>query len=330
MGSNITILGDGAWGTACAHLLAHNGYTVTLWCYNEEVADSIKRTGYNTQYLPGIALPSSIIPVTHLEEALTNATWIFEAIPVKFLRTIVSHCTPYVSQEQIWVILSKGIENNTLLLPSQIVTDTLGVTVPFVVLSGPSFARDLVQQQPTGVVLASTNTMLAQQLALLLNNHYFTSTVAHDIYGVQVCGALKNCIALALGILDGAGYSDNTKALAATQGLQEIALIGEQYTGTRDTTYGLAGIGDLILTAFGSRSRNRMIGREIGQGKKVEDILAVMHQIPESINTVQSAYQLTQKFSLSLPLFTTLYKILFQNMPIEALIQVLIQKKAPQ
>lgn len=330
MVSKITVLGDGAWGTACAYLLANNGYPITLWCYNKEVAEAIKQTRYNTQYLPHVALPSSITPVTNLEEALAQAAWIFEAIPVKFLRSIVSHCKSHVTKEQPWVILSKGIENDTLLLPSEVVIDSLGFAVPYVVLSGPSFARDLVHQQPTGVVLASHSLMLTQQLAVLLHNNYFTSIISNDVYGVQLCGALKNCVALAIGILDGAGYSDNTKALAATQGLQEIARIVEQLSGTKDTVYGLAGIGDLILTAFGSQSRNLMLGRQFGQGTSIEDIVLSMKQMPESIHTVKSVYQLIEKLSLSLPLFTTLYKILFQNTPKEALIPVLIQnKKAP-
>lgn len=320
----ITILGDGAWGTACAHLLATNGYRVTLWCYNKEVVNAINRTHQNTIYLPNCILPSTIIPTSNIQEALQEAAFIFEAIPIKFLRAIVQQCSPFITKEQPWIILSKGIENETFFLPAEIIIETLGFDIPYVVLSGPSFAKDLVHKQPTGVLLASLNVTLAQQIQKIVNNDYFTTEITKDTQGVQLCGALKNVIALLVGILDGAGYSDNTKALAVTKGLQEIAYFIENYGGSPTTITSLAGIGDTILTALSKQSRNVLVGKQLGQGKPLYDILSSMVHIPESINTLQSLYQL-QKKTFELHLVTALYKVIFEQQPTTLLITTLIK-----
>jgi glycerol-3-phosphate dehydrogenase (NAD(P)+) len=322
----IAVLGDGAWGTACAHLLATNGYPVTLWCYNKEVATAIETTRCNTRFLPFISLPPSITPTTDIQQALENALWIFEAIPVKFLRSIISTAAPYALPEQPWVILSKGIEQNSLFVSSEIIQASLKRDVPYVVLSGPSFAKDLVHKQPTGVMLASKESFLAKNLQALINNKYVTSMVTTDTYGVQLCGALKNLIALALGIIDGLGYGDNTKALAATLGLSELEQLVVSLGGQRETVYSLAGVGDVILTAFSIQSRNVLVGKELGQGKTVTDILSSMAQVPESINTLASTYELIKKHSLELPLFTTLYSIVYDGQPAHSLLQALNKK----
>jgi glycerol-3-phosphate dehydrogenase (NAD(P)+) len=319
----ITILGDGAWGTACAHLLATHGYQVTLWCHNEEAATAISTLHHNPTYLPNYILPSTISATTDLSTALKEASFIFEAIPIKFLRTVLQRCRPFVTENQPWVILSKGIESETLLLPSEIMSDTLGFAIPYVVLSGPSFARDLVQKQPTGVMIASLQNALAQQIKALVSNEYFTTEITDDVIGVQLCGALKNSIALLVGILDGAGYSDNTKALGATRALQELAYCIEHYGGSPKTLMGLAGIGDTLLTAFGKQSRNVLVGKQLGQGASLQTILSSIPQVPESINTIQALYQL-QKTTFSLPIMTALYKVIFEQQPINVLITTLM------
>lgn len=321
MERNITILGCGAWGTAFAHLLATNGYPVTLWCYNNEVAQSIKETRINKVYLPTIKLPDSITPVTDLSEALFQPNWIIEAIPVKFLRSVVKDCIKLVYAHTPWVILSKGIEADTFLLPSEIISAELGFTIPFVVVSGPSFALDLAEQQQTGVMVASHKISLAERFAALVSNDYFETELTNDTHGIQLCGAFKNCAALAIGLIEGAGYKDNTKALLATRAIEEMTYLTEKFGGNLETAHGLAGVGDLILTAFGSQSRNRHIGKLLGQGQKLDDILASTAQIPESINTVKAFHTFSKTYNLSLPIVSTLYAIIFEMAPTTALIE---------
>jgi glycerol-3-phosphate dehydrogenase (NAD(P)+) len=317
---NVTVLGDGAWGCACATVLANNGHTVTLWCHNKDVADQIRATQYNTRYLPGVKLQETITPTTDIPYAIEHAQWIFEAIPVTFLRSILGQCTLYSRPDQRWIVLSKGIENNSLYLPADILNDVFGYSVPSIILSGPSFAYDVARQQITTVMLACQDYALAQQVQKIIANSYFIPYITDDVIGVQLCGALKNCVALAIGLLEGAGYTDNPKASLLTQGLQEIASISQTLGGTHRTAYGLAGVGDIILTATGSKSKNLQVGRQIGQGKKIQDIISSGASLPEGINTLISTYQLIRKYNLHAPLIAALYAIIFENKPVSSIL----------
>lgn len=309
----ICILGDGAWGTAVAQLLAYNNYSVTLWCNDKKVAESIKNKNENTKYLPKVKLSSLIEPITDLNLAIENSSYIFEAIPVKFLRKVLKKIDLNKLNKNIpWVILSKGIEENTNLLPSQIVKDVLD-QVPIAVISGPSFAVELVQKQPTGVNIASKNKNLAEQIQFIINNSFFKTIYTHDIIGVQAGGALKNVITIAIGLLESLGYKENTKSLAITQGLKEIALIVEKMGGNKDTIYGLSGLGDLVLTALGSNSKNLKFGKLLGATKSEKEISMALPTLPEGVNTAKSIFELSQNYKLDLPLCNSVYEIIFSN-----------------
>lgn len=325
----IVVLGDGAWGTTCANLIALNNYNVTLWCQNSDVVRDILASKINNKFLPHIKLDNKITPTTDLEFALKDADWIFEAIPVKYLRATINNCKNLVKPENTgvkpkWVILSKGIENDTLLLPSQIIQDVLGTQISNIaVLSGPSFAQDLAQKQITSVSLASEDQDLANQLKKIVQNKYFSTAYTPDIIGVQIAAALKNVIALALGLLDGAKYSENTKAFILTQGLREMGQIIKASCGSshnkEETLLSLAGIGDLVLTATSSKSRNYLLGQKLAQSNNLETILSGTHTVPESINTVKSVKQIMEKHNLKLALFTNIHKIIFENLPISTM-----------
>ncbi|MCK5633061.1 glycerol-3-phosphate dehydrogenase, partial [bacterium] len=189
---NVCVLGAGAWGTAVANLLADNGYNVSLWCYESEVASLILKNRCNERYLPEIILHKNIQAVTSLEKAFKNTQWIFEAVPVQFLRSIVQQCRPFYTVEQTWVVLSKGIESDTLQFPGAIIDDVFECAVKKIVLGGPSFAKDLATRQVTAVTIASEHKEQAEKLQSMLNNSYFCSTVSDDFLGVQLGGALKN------------------------------------------------------------------------------------------------------------------------------------------
>lgn len=319
----ITILGDGAWGTAVAHCLAMNGYDVTLWCHNADVAESIMHKHINTRYLPDIHLSTSITATTDLKAALV-ADIIFEAIPVQFLRSILEQAGPFTRPEQTWVILSKGLEQHTFLLPSQILAVTLGIQ-KCVVMAGPSYARELAVQQPTAFTLAADHVQDAHAVGnLFAHCPYVRTQVSSDLLGAQVVGALKNSVALMLGMLEGAGYSDNAKALVLTQSIQEIAQFLELLGGKKETIFAYCGIGDLILTAYGKESRNRALGIMLGTSPSgnIDEILRGMSAVPESINTIQSVYQFIRERNISAPLFTTLYKVVFEKLRMDALFEI--------
>lgn len=322
----VSILGAGAWGTAVASLLADNGYYVTLWCHEQSVADAIQKTRLNNQYLPGFTLSSQINATASLEEAVLGAEWIFEAVPVKFLRSILVQAKPLYHAHQKWVIMSKGIEQDTLMLPSQILDDVFDSVVQKAVFSGPSFAADLVKKQITGVTIAADSCDVGLALQQMLANNYFRPYISLDLIGVQAGGALKNIIAIGIGILKGAGYTDNAKAYLFTRGLHEMKQLTMMLGGKQETVYGLSGVGDLVLTAMGNLSRNMLLGEQLGKGRTVASIAAEWGTLPEGINTVQSVHQLALKHSLDLPICNGLYQVIFHNKSADVFLRELMAR----
>lgn len=317
----ITVLGEGAWGTAIATLLAHNGYQVRLWCHHADLVDAINTTHTNEQFLPGITLDTKIKAVASLQEALEGAAWVFEAIPVKYLRQVLMAAQPWIHVNQKWVVLSKGIEQETLLLPTQIIDKVFKKKVMIAVVAGPSFAMDLAQQKMTAVSVAAVNEEQAKAVRKLLANNYFRPYTTTDIIGVQVGAALKNVIAIGVGMLDGAGYSDNTKAFLLTRGLTEMAHMSKMRGGKQKTVFGLSGIGDLMLSCTSSLSRNLTIGRELGKGKTLASLSQPNQALPEGINTVQSVYQFVEKKDVPFPICRGIYAVIFMKVSMKDFLQ---------
>jgi glycerol-3-phosphate dehydrogenase (NAD(P)+) len=322
----VCVLGEGAWGTAVATLLAHNGYAVQLWCYEAANAQTIARTRINERYLPGHTLSEFITPITSLSEAMDGSEWIFEAIPVQYLRSTIQKAAPHFTDDQTWVVLSKGIEQETLLLPTQIIDDVCGKNPRKVVLAGPSFAADVVNKQVTGVSIAASDREYAYALQKIVENDYFKTFFNTDLIGVQVGGAVKNVITLGVGMLEGAGYTDNTKTFLVTQGLHEMAQIATVLGGKPETLYGLSGSGDLMLTALGKLSRNLAVGKRLGKGDALlQTILDELGHIPEGVNTVQSIAKLMETKKLQLPICKAVYEIIFAGKKVDHLIAALMQ-----
>lgn len=326
----VTVLGDGAWGTALARLLAEKGYHVTLWCHNQEVANAICMTGYNALYFPHF-LCDGIQVTTSLEQALADVTWIFQAIPIAHMRSVLEKAKPYYRAEQIWVTLSKGIERDTLLLPTDLINNVFEHQVSTVVVSGPSYAHDLAHKKPTGVVVAAPDRALADSCAQLISTPYLTTEISSDPVGVQLCAALKNVIALGVGILDGAGYPDNTKVLLLTRGIHEIEVLVNTMGGESASVYGLAGIGDLVLTAMGSLSKNVSVGKQLGSGQSLNDIVQSKNGVmPEGINTVQALYQLAHERRVELPVCNAIHDVVMKGAPITDIIIKIINPVRPE
>ena len=317
----VTVLGDGAFGTAFATLLAHNGHQVTLWCYNQSVADDIRKNQVNSKYLPGIKLSENVIPITSLEKALANDI-IFEAIPVPFMRCVLEQCKPYAHADHLWVILSKGIEQKTVLLPSQIVQTIFQDKISCSALSGPSYAHELAAQQPTGMTIAGQHETVTKISQLLSNNYLFLEP-SEDLLGVQLVGALKNSVAVAIGLLEGAGYGTNTQVLCMMRMLEEIKQILNVYDCSEKTLYNFAGIGDLVLTCFGKQSRNYKFGFLMGQHTSYEAAIKMLGLAPEGVNTLSTLKDLAEKHTLEIPLFAQLHEIVFNQGDVEKFVQTI-------
>jgi glycerol-3-phosphate dehydrogenase (NAD(P)+) len=308
--AKVTVLGEGTWGSAIAQLLAFNGHEVMLWCHDSKQAQFLNKQ-----------TDSPIQATDSLSIALAHAPFIFEAIPVKFLRWAVQQTAP-CAQNHTWISLSKGIEQDTLLFPTQIIQDLIP-NAPCVALSGPSYAQDVVRQEPTLVTLAGDDPALSKTIADFVVNKNFRVEYSTDLIGVQACAAYKNVAALALGMLEGMGHGHNTRTFAFMRALEEMAILVKALGGQQDTIYGPAGVGDLALTALGGQSKNRALGVKLGQGLPLEKALTQLTGIPESVNTVASFSQLEKRHNLSLPLSQTVYAILYAGKPVSTLLNCL-------
>lgn len=321
----ITILGDGSWGTACASLLAYNNIHVTLWCYNEDVAHEITQHQENRTFLPDIKLNTDYIhPTTSHKEAVKNAQYICFAIPVKYMRSVIENCRPYMQPEQIWISLSKGIEQDTHLLPTQIVEDITPVSISTGVIAGPSFARELAQRKPTGMMCAMASQRAADPLINAFTSDITTIPYTDDVIGTQIGGALKNIYALASGIIDAKIDAYNTAALLTTYALSEMQAIAQVFGGKPETLSSLAGLGDLVLTCQGSHSRNRTVGQKIGSGVSLQDYLNEVDFVPEGINTVTAVNTMLHQQNLDAPIIQAVYDIIHNDASADHLIDTLL------
>ena len=318
----ITILGDGAWGTAIATVLAENNHDVLLWCFDQEVLESIKETRTNKCYLPDVKLPGNIHATSDLCEAMKSEI-IFQAIPVKYLRSVLSRCKEHSEENQTWVSLSKGIENETFLFPTEIIRSVLGKNIKCVAVSGPSYAIEIAKKAPTIVTIAGKDSKVTKKIKELLQTDFLLTEISKDVIGTELGGAVKNVFALGIGILDGAGYGPNTQVRLMMQAIKEIKLLIQNFGGKESSFYNSSGIGDFVLTSFFETSRNRQVGQMIGEGKKLETILkdtglpfealAKKGYTAEGVNSVRSFCELSSQNKLNLPIIKTIYEIIFKN-----------------
>lgn len=318
----LTVLGDGAWGTACAMLFAENGHAVDLWCFNPDVAREISTKRTNSQFLPGFTLPPTITPTTDLKKALSNEI-ICEAIPVPHLRQVLAKEQVSNAGKKLWIVLSKGIEAGTHQLPSEILTDIYGDLAHIVALSGPSFAQDLAKKQPTIVALAADSAPDMRLVRTLCENSYFTCSANTDLVGTQLLGALKNVAALGTGLLDGAGFGSNTRVLFVLRCFDEMAELLVTKNGQRDTLYGPAGIGDLMLTCFGMQSRNYQCGMLLGRGEK-SGTACDTAVTAEGINTLKSMCAIADEQDVEMPVTCALAQVIAGKKSVKYLLEQLI------
>lgn len=311
----IAVIGGGSWGTALAQVLAKNGHEISLWVYEKDLADVINSQHENKQYLPGVLLEESLQADSNIGTVLKGVKWVLFVVPSHVARTVLNSVRPFLSDDIPIISATKGIETGTLMLMSDVIREALGrkSTKRIAVLSGPSFAKELVLEHPTAVSLAAEDYRLAARIQKVFANAYFKLFLCSDLVGVQLGGALKNVVALAAGGADGLGFGSNTKAILMTRGLSEIVRLGLAMKADINTFYGQSGMGDLFLTCSGAYSRNRRVGEEIGKGKSLKEIQEGMQMVAEGIYTTQSAYALAKKYKVNMPIVTEIYRTLFEE-----------------
>lgn len=309
--SHIAVIGAGAWGTALAVLLAEKNYEVSLWVYENALAQEIKRTRINRVYLPGVSLLERIKVSDEIEEVIKDAEYILNAVPTQFIREVFKNTPGHISQDAVVVSVSKGIEKRTLLTPSQVLRELLGRDVA--VLSGPTFAKEVIRKLPTAVTIASTDGNAGIRLQGLFSTDYLRVYTHDDVLGVELGGALKNVIAIASGISDGLALGFNARAALITRGLAEITRLGVAMGARENTFGGLSGLGDLLLTCTSRISRNYTVGFELGGGRRLKDILSGMVMVAEGIATAESAYGLSQRYKVEMPIVEQVYSIIYED-----------------
>ncbi|MCK4264967.1 NAD(P)-dependent glycerol-3-phosphate dehydrogenase [Candidatus Babeliales bacterium] len=325
MNKRIAVIGGGAFGTAISTVLVESGCSINLWCYEESVVSEIQDAKRNVTYLPDIPLSEKIHPTSSLKEALEGVDWVFVTIPVKFLRSVLELAKDHLTKNEKWVLLSKGIEQGTLMLPSQILDDVLDYKTVKFALSGPNFARELAEKFYSGASLAYEDEVLAKELQSILSNKFFKPYLTSDLIGVQVCGALKNIFALITGIAIGAGFKDNTKAFLLTIGFSEMGKLVEHLGGNHITINGFSGFGDLVLTCTGSLGRNLKAGIMFGEGLSLDEIEET-GITAEGVNTIKSLQELISKDNLDLPLCSGIYQIIFMGKNLRTILNELMLK----
>lgn len=312
--NRLAIIGAGSWGTALAIAVSSRFDEIRIWAREPKRAAEIARSGENSRYLPGFRLPENVSVSSDLETALKGAAYLLSAVPSAHLRNVFMAAHDYIHPDAAIVSATKGIEERSLKRMSQVLAETLGTGGARIgVLSGPAFAKEVAAGEPAAVVIAAADSALAARL-----QHAFATTAlrlytSSDVVGVEVGAALKNVIAIGAGICRGLGLGSNCIAALVTRGLAEITRLAVKMGGDPRTLSGLAGLGDLVLTATGDLSRNRYVGVRLGQGHKLNDILSAMPMIAEGVATCSAAYQLGIQYEADLPIVAQMHAVLYEG-----------------
>jgi len=309
----VAVIGGGAWGTALADLLARKGEQVTLWAREPEVVESVNQRHMNDLFLPGAPLAPTLAAARDIASVVRDAEVIVSAAPSHAVRPVMTQVARSITRTPLIVSASKGLDPDKLERPSAVLVEVLPAGTPIAVLSGPSFALEVYQRQPTAVVAAAADHAVAERAQRLFSTPHFRVYSHTDVIGVELGGALKNVIALAAGILEGLGLGFNTRAALITRGLAEITRLGVALGAQPMTFAGLAGLGDLILTATGALSRNRGLGVALGQGQSVAQALAKTQAVVEGVNTARTAVALGERHGVDLPISREVANVLFKS-----------------
>ncbi|MBI4714751.1 MAG: NAD(P)-dependent glycerol-3-phosphate dehydrogenase [Nitrospirae bacterium] len=310
----VAVIGGGAWGTALALLLAAQE-EVRLWVYETDLAAAMRERRENTLYLPGFRLPETLLPTSNMEEAMRGADLVVSVAPSHVVRKVFETLRTFLPRNIPVVSASKGIENDTLLPVSEVLKSVLPERhhPRLAFLSGPSFAKEVAEKLPTAVSVASWDPDLGKTLQKIFTRPYFKVYTNPDVLGVELGGALKNVIAIAVGCSEGLGFGHNTRAALITRGLAEITRLGTAMGAQAATFYGLSGLGDLVLTCTGELSRNRTVGYKLGQGMTLEAVMAETRAVAEGIKTTKATHDLALKHRVEMPITAEVYALLYEG-----------------
>ena len=306
----ISVLGSGGWGTALSLLLHKKGYDTLLWGNTREYVEFLKKKRENVKYLPGVSIPADLPLTNDLSRASDGRELIVVAVPTPYLRSVMKRFKPHYVNGTAVLSVVKGIENETLLLASQVIKDVLG-DVPVTLMMGPSHAEEVARGLPTTAVVSGGE--MCEEIQKVFFTDRFRVYTNPDTIGVEVGAAVKNVIAIAAGICEGLQFGDNTKAALITRGLVEISRLGVKMGGQKATFSGLTGLGDLITTCISPYGRNRRVGLEIGKGEKIKEVLEGMEQVAEGVFTTRSVNLLAKKHEVDMPICREIYSILYED-----------------
>ena len=312
MSERVAFLGCGSWGAALSSILAEKGIKVHFWHRDSQVVKKMEKSRKH-YLLPSIEFSNSVEFFSDLENAIEGVDSFVIAVPSQNVREVLLIAQKTIRKPKCIINIAKGIENNSLMTMSDVIKDVLKNKSNVVTLSGPSHAEEVIDKNPTAVVSSSKTLSLAKHVQGLFSTNKFRVYTNTDIKGVEIGGSAKNVIAIAAGFCDGAGYGDNTKAALITRGLNEISLLGKKLGAKSSTFFGLAGIGDLIVTCNSQHSRNRRLGELVGRGEKLSKILSQSHMVAEGVKTADSIYSLKTKLNIEMPICESVYRVLYNN-----------------
>ena len=311
----ICVVGAGGWGTALSIILNHNSFDVTLWSYEGQTVENVVAYRENTQYLPGVSIPVGLHVTSNLKDAINSNQIIVLSVPVPFLSSVLTKVSKFQYEDKIFCNTAKGIDVKTTLLPHQIIKSTLKKIKrdSIVTLSGPSHAEEAARQKLTNVVSASISKKNAETIKKIFSNKFFNVELSDDIIGVELGAALKNIIAIGIGICDGLNLGDNAKAAFLIKGLDALSSLGVKMGAKQETFYGFSGLGDLMVTCYSRHSRNRYVGEELGRGKTLKEIIDSMNMVAEGVATTKAILPLVKKYSKKHIVFNEIYHVLFEK-----------------
>jgi glycerol-3-phosphate dehydrogenase (NAD(P)+) len=325
--SPMVVLGAGSWGTALAIQLCRAGAGVTLWGHNPEHMAQLQQERCNARYLPGLSLPEPLAISADLSASLATARDILVAVPSHAFRSVLTAVQPSLADDSRLMWATKGLESGSGKLLHEVVAEVLGPQIATAVVSGPTFAREVAEGLPTAVTVASADAHFANDMATRLHSPTFRAYTSDDVVGVEIGGAVKNVLAIAAGIADGLGFGANARTALITRGLAEMMRLGEALGGQRETFMGLAGLGDLVLTATDDQSRNRRLGLALGRGQTLEQALAAIDQVVEGVQTAREVHDLAQSRGVDMPITEQVFNVLYQGCTPKEAVQALLQRE---
>jgi glycerol-3-phosphate dehydrogenase (NAD(P)+) len=325
---NLAIIGAGSWGTALAMVLAPKFSRIRLWVYEQDLAARIQETRINDVYLSNCIIPVHVEPTSDLATALDGAEVVLSVMPSHHMRGLYQQMLPYLNESMVFVSATKGLENGTLLRMSEVIAEVVAKRFPprVAVISGPTFAREVAQFEPTALVVASEDSAVGECVQAAFSGPSFRLYTSRDPIGVEIGGSIKNVVAIGSGVLHGMGLGHNATAALITRGLAEMTRLAVAMGGRPLTLAGLAGLGDLVLTCTGDLSRNRTVGIELAHGRKLDEIVGSMKMVAEGIKTTNAAVDLARRYSIEMPISEQMFQMLHFGISPREAIQRLMER----